>query len=128
MVQGAINYLLFISLFFLYKNLHVTKHLTTFFYCFQALIFGSCLITGFCCCFCCCCCCNFCFGKFKPNAPEDQTNYTNLHVSIEIIWSDILIAICMWQFRISNNKQVYFVWLWALKSILYNKKKKYFCI
>jgi len=52
-------------------------------YYFQALIIGSCVITGCCCCFCCCCCCNFCFGKFKPNVPEDQqANYTNLHVSI----------------------------------------------
>ncbi|XP_060850904.1 dnaJ homolog subfamily C member 5-like isoform X1 [Rhopalosiphum padi] len=46
----------------------------------KALIIGSCIVTGCCCCFCCCCCCNFCFGKFKPNVPEDQqANYTNLH-------------------------------------------------
>ncbi|XP_025420757.1 dnaJ homolog subfamily C member 5-like isoform X2 [Sipha flava] len=50
----------------------------------KALIIGSCLITGCCCCFCCCCCCNFCFGKYKPNVPEDQqANYTNLHEDSE---------------------------------------------
>jgi len=50
----------------------------------KALIIGSCLATCCCCCFCCCCCCNFCFGKFKPNVPEDQqANYTNLHEDSE---------------------------------------------
>lgn len=82
MVQGRIIN----TLLMLYKLLfHILIWtLSKLFYFFQALIIGSCLITGCCCCFCCCCCCNFCFGKFKPNVPEDQqaANYTNLHVSI----------------------------------------------
>lgn len=39
------------------------------------------LITGCYCCCCCCCCCNFCCGKYKPRAPDEEGEYANLHVN-----------------------------------------------
>ncbi|XP_025086065.1 dnaJ homolog subfamily C member 5-like isoform X2 [Pomacea canaliculata] len=45
----------------------------------KALAIFCCIITG---CYCCCCCflcCNFCCGKCKPQAPEDECDYANLH-------------------------------------------------
>ncbi|KAK7098431.1 dnaJ homolog subfamily C member 5-like isoform X2 [Littorina saxatilis] len=36
------------------------------------------IITGCYCCCCCCLCCNFCCGKCKPQAPEDEGDYTHL--------------------------------------------------
>ncbi|CAL1534733.1 unnamed protein product [Lymnaea stagnalis] len=41
------------------------------------------IITGCYCCCCCCMCCNFCCGKCRPQAPEEDGDYANLHVSSE---------------------------------------------
>ena len=48
---------------------------------FQALVIFCGIITGCYCCCCCCLCCNFCCGRCKPQAPEDEGEYANLHVS-----------------------------------------------
>ena len=48
----------------------------------QALAIFCGIITGCYCCCCCCLCCNFCCGKCKPQAPEDEGDYTHLQVSV----------------------------------------------
>ncbi|XP_050410400.1 dnaJ homolog subfamily C member 5 [Patella vulgata] len=45
----------------------------------KALAIFCCFLTGCYCCCCCCLCCNFCCGKFRPQAPEDEGDYANLH-------------------------------------------------
>ncbi|ESO99578.1 hypothetical protein LOTGIDRAFT_226229 [Lottia gigantea] len=45
----------------------------------KALAIFCCFLTGCYCCCCCCMCCNFCCGKYKPQAPEDEGDYANLH-------------------------------------------------
>ncbi|XP_041366676.1 dnaJ homolog subfamily C member 5-like isoform X2 [Gigantopelta aegis] len=45
----------------------------------KALAVVCCFLTG---CYCCCCCfmcCNFCCGKCRPQPPEDEGEYANLH-------------------------------------------------
>ncbi|XP_059177360.1 dnaJ homolog subfamily C member 5-like isoform X2 [Physella acuta] len=37
------------------------------------------IITGCYCCCCCCLCCNFCCGKCRPQSPEEDGDYANLH-------------------------------------------------
>ncbi|XP_046549246.1 dnaJ homolog subfamily C member 5-like [Haliotis rubra] len=45
----------------------------------KAFAIFCCVITGCYCCCCCCLCCNFCCGKCRPQAPEDEGEYANLH-------------------------------------------------
>lgn len=45
----------------------------------KALVIFCGIITGCYCCCCCCCCCNFCCGKYKPQMPDEEGDYANLH-------------------------------------------------
>ncbi|KAH9510125.1 DnaJ sub C member 5 [Bulinus truncatus] len=45
----------------------------------KALAVFCCFVTGFYCCFCCCLCCNCCCGKCRPQSPEEDGDYANLH-------------------------------------------------
>lgn len=46
-------------------------------WCKALAIFCGIVTACYCCC-CCCMCCNFCCGKCKPQAPEDEGDYTHL--------------------------------------------------
>ncbi|KAL4224875.1 DnaJ subfamily C member 5B [Mactra antiquata] len=48
-------------------------------WCKALVIFCGCITGCYCCCCCFCCCFNFCCGKYKPQMPDEEGEYANLH-------------------------------------------------